>query len=185
MYHLPLKSAKLKFLTRADASGTGNSPTSDFFGTHFLRETAHSLNSSTTLFSNRSPHLIWHSVSSGRLLHVCKHAMFAAQEGLDMHLASSILHSFSRQVQVLRASTASAEGTTRIAHAIIPVMVTNCSLLHFLMVLKTSDACSTAIISDRVTLTRKRSVQKLALTQHRLNPTAPWLLVALPLDFGP
>lgn len=58
MYHFPLKSAMLKFLTSADGSGTLNSPTSDFLGTHFLRDTAHSLNSSTTLFSNKSPHLI-------------------------------------------------------------------------------------------------------------------------------
>lgn len=58
IYHFPLKSEILKPLTRAEGSGTGKSPTSDFVGTHFLRETAHSLNSSTTLFSNRSPHLI-------------------------------------------------------------------------------------------------------------------------------
>ena len=56
------------------------------------------------------------------------------------------LHSFSRQVHVLRASTASAEGTTRTTHAITPVMVTSCNLLHFLMPPKTSDACSTSII---------------------------------------
>jgi hypothetical protein len=64
-------------------------------------------------------------------------------------MMKSHLHSFSRQVHVLRASIASAEGTSRTTHAITPVMVTNCNLLHFLMLLKISDACSTAIICWR------------------------------------
>jgi hypothetical protein len=64
-------------------------------------------------------------------------------------MMKSHLHSFSRQVHVLRASIASAEGTTRTTHAITPVMATNCNLLHFLMLLKISDACSTAIICRR------------------------------------
>ena len=58
MNHFPLKSLMLKVLTRTAGSGTRNSPTSDFLGTHFFRDTAHSLNSSTTLFSNKSPHFI-------------------------------------------------------------------------------------------------------------------------------
>ena len=58
IYHFPLKSAILKLLTRTAGSGIGNSPTSDFLGTHFFLDTAQSLNSSTTLFSNKSPHFI-------------------------------------------------------------------------------------------------------------------------------
>lgn len=36
----------------------------------------------------------WHSVSSGRLLHVWRQATLAAQEGLAMHFASSILTNY-------------------------------------------------------------------------------------------
>nr|AFK45921.1 unknown [Medicago truncatula] len=111
MNHLPLKSAILKLFTRTSGFGTGNSPTSDFLGTHFFLDTAHSLNSSTTLFSNTSPHLIWHSVSSGLLLQVWRQAMLAAHDGFARHLANSTLHSLSKQAQVLSASTASADGT--------------------------------------------------------------------------
>jgi hypothetical protein len=61
-----------------------------------------------------------------------------AKKGNPTHL-----HSLRRQVHVLRASTASAEGTTRTAHATSPVMVTKCDLLHSLMLLRASEPCST------------------------------------------
>lgn len=98
MYHLPLKSAILKFLTRADGSGTGNSPTSDFLGTHFLRETAQSLNSSTTLFSNRSPHLIWWMIKAEhkRLIFL---ADFSELKVYGINLAFSFIRSIIACVQ--------------------------------------------------------------------------------------
>ena len=55
----------LNFCTKVSSLGTGHVPSSPRCGTHFLSVTAHLVKSPTTSFENSSPHLIWHSASSG------------------------------------------------------------------------------------------------------------------------
>ena len=63
----------------------------------------------TTSLLNSSPHLIWHSLSSGLPVHVLMHAMFAAQPGDVRQRASGTVHWLTTHLPVAAASsTASA-----------------------------------------------------------------------------
>lgn len=82
MYQVPVNLAGSKLAASASALGTGHELSSGRCGTHCFSETAHAVNAPTTSLENSSPHLIWHSDSSGLFVHVWMHSRFAAQVGL-------------------------------------------------------------------------------------------------------
>lgn len=73
-----------------------------------MSDTTHLLNSPTTSFSKISPHLIWHSISSGRPLHVLIQTTLAKHLGLATHLASWTLHFWNKHPTIAPGSVAKA-----------------------------------------------------------------------------
>ena len=92
MYHFPFHNLVSNFGTNVSVDGSGYKPSSFCCGTQLISETAHLLNSPTTSFSNKSPHLIWHPISSSLPLQVLIHATFAKHFGFVIHFKNGTWH---------------------------------------------------------------------------------------------